>query len=67
MTDKERTEFILKTISEAISKNMNPKCIVMHSSVYRSLSLDNEQMFNTLFGLDVKIDDSAPKDNFYIF
>jgi len=57
----------LKSISEAISKNMNPKCIVMHPTAYRSLSISKGgRLFNTLFGLDVIINDSAPKDNFFI-
>ena len=66
-TNKERIDFILKGVDEAVSNKLNPKLIVMHSSTYRSLSLDNKQMFNAIFGLDVKIDDSAPIDYFYIF
>lgn len=59
-------EFVFNCISEAISKNMNPTKIIMHSSVYRSMATDGEQVFNTLYGLDVEIDDSAPNDKFYI-
>lgn len=64
-TPKQIIDCIDKAMNQSEMVNFYPNTIIMHGSLYNLLSKEYH-LFNKYCGLDVQIDNDAPKDNFYL-
>ena len=65
ITQKQLINCIDNALNQSELVNFYPNTIIMHGSLYSLLSKEYH-LFNKYCGLDVQIDNRAPKDVFYL-